>query len=296
MVGVLEILIGCFFTMAVPKMITSAIGTYASTPDFHVSIQAGIMFIWLGIGSIMARRWARALLLILGWFCLLTGIPMLCITAPGLSLEISEYPRTAGPIMSNIIVILFMINVMIVVQGLLVLFYRSRHVKAICEARNPAPCWTDACPLPVLASSLFSGILAVSILEMAIVYRGVMPFFGCLLSGAPGIMVIVAIIAMWCYCAWATYRLKVTGWQIALVGYGVMVASSVLTLARTNPVEMYRLMGYPQHQIEQVERCISFNIHILLFTSLFSLPFLGFMVYVEKFFPRKSRLRRSSGN
>ena len=32
-----------------------------------------------------------------------------------------------------------------------VLFYRSRHVQATCEARDPVARWTDACPLPVLA-------------------------------------------------------------------------------------------------------------------------------------------------
>ena len=36
-----------------------------------------------------------------------------------------------------------------------IFFYKSRHVKATCEARDPVTRWTDACPLPVLGLCLW---------------------------------------------------------------------------------------------------------------------------------------------
>jgi len=34
-----------------------------------------VLFVWLGIGSIMARRWARALVLVSSWFWLVGASP-----------------------------------------------------------------------------------------------------------------------------------------------------------------------------------------------------------------------------
>ncbi len=44
-------------------------------------------FIWMGIGSILTRRWARALLLIFSWFWLIcgaTGMAFLLLIMPGM--------------------------------------------------------------------------------------------------------------------------------------------------------------------------------------------------------------------
>ena len=73
----------------------------------------------------------------------------------------------------------------VIIPGALVLFYRSPHVKATCEARDPVVRWTDACPLPVLAVSLMLGLGAAWMPVMIVASRSVVPCFGCYLSGAP---------------------------------------------------------------------------------------------------------------
>ena len=257
--GILMIIIGCLCTLFVPLMFFGQKLAARSTgvaPDFRILIQAGliygglaVMFIWLGIGSIMARRWARALLLILAWSWLLMGICMVGVMSIFLPRVYAHAPADGSPmpdatrVVIMIVTLAFLSVLFVVLPGLLVLFYRSRHVKATCEVRDPVRRWTDACPLPVLALSLMLGFGAVSMLQMAVVYRGVMPFFGCLLSGVPGTIAILVMIAVWSYCARATYQLNVIGWWIVLASFGMIMLSSVLTFTRVDLIEMYRLMG-----------------------------------------------------
>ena len=119
------------------------------------------------------------------------------------------------------------------------------------------------------------------------VYHGVMPFFGCLLSGLPGGTLILALIAVWVYCVWAIYHLRVAGWWIVLITFGVLVVSALLTFARVDLMDMYRLMGYPEQQIERMQRYSFFTgRNMLFFMSISSLPFLGFLLYVKKYFRR----------
>src|SRR5258708_5911886 len=75
--GSLTILMGCLAALMILFMM---IGMAAATPTQNISTPASTMLpvtfvygtlavslVWLGIGSIMARRWARALLLIWSW-------------------------------------------------------------------------------------------------------------------------------------------------------------------------------------------------------------------------------------
>src|SRR5438046_2393961 len=82
--GILTILLGCLAGLFVPLMLlgqaASAKATGASAPIsailpamFIYGILA-VALVWLGIGSIQARRWARALLLIFSWSWLIMGV------------------------------------------------------------------------------------------------------------------------------------------------------------------------------------------------------------------------------
>ncbi len=60
---------------------------------------------------------------------------------------------------------------MVILPLLFVLFYRSRHVKATCESYHPAPDWSEACPLPLLALSLMFFVGAVTLMVLPISRR-----------------------------------------------------------------------------------------------------------------------------
>ena len=82
--GILTILLGCLAGLLVPLMLfgqaASAKATSAAAPFSTIlpvlSIYGilAVALVWLGIGSIMARRWARALLLIFSWTWLIMGL------------------------------------------------------------------------------------------------------------------------------------------------------------------------------------------------------------------------------
>jgi hypothetical protein len=301
--GILVIIIGCVCALFVPLMILGqtmsarATGTSSNLrtmlPAIMMYAVLAVVFIWLGIGSTMARRWARALLLILAWAWLVTGVVTVFAMAVFLPKVFAHMPSggqpmPAGALVVALIVALGFTSVMFVIlPGLLVLFYCSPHVKATCESRDPVTRWTDTCPLPVLAVSLFLGYGAVWMAVMLFFYHGVMPFFGYLLSGLPGAILILALVALWVYCARATYHLKIAGWWTVLIAFGVVIASALLTFARVDLMDMYRLMGYPEQQIEQLQRFSFFTgRNMLFFTSICSLPFLGFLLYVKRYFRR----------
>ena len=99
-------------------------------------------FIWLGIGSIKCRRWARGLLLILGWSGLLVGV-MIEVAMPLVLPHVFEngaggdqaMPKGVGTVV--VIVSMLVVGVLfVVIPGAMVLFYSSRNVKATCEARD----------------------------------------------------------------------------------------------------------------------------------------------------------------
>jgi len=298
--GVLEILLGALCVLFIPLMLfgqAMAAKTSGGETQYRMILPAvavyGVMaalFVALGTGSIRGRRWARALSLILAWSWLAVGVVGTAVYAVilpkifGASGAAPGVPESAR--MAIIVVALtFMAVILIALPAALVVFYQSKHVKATCEARDPVVRWTDRCPLPVLALSLWLLYGGVCMLLMPVAYHGVVPFFGVLLSGAPGMAFCFVQAALWVYLARAVYRLKPEGWWILLVALVVIGVSSLITFARVDLIEMYRLMGYPEAQIELIRRyqflqssgmvwCVALGFGALL----------AYLCYVKKFF------------
>lgn len=80
--GVLEILAGLFAALLIPTMIVgllmapnrAMVRPAAMIPMVLMYGLAALGGVWLGVGSIRARRWARSLSLLLGWIWLVVGI------------------------------------------------------------------------------------------------------------------------------------------------------------------------------------------------------------------------------
>lgn len=282
----------------------AAAKTSAVTPTPQTVIPGVIMcgvlatcFIWLGIGSMLCRRWARAILLVFSWAWLVMGIVgMMCIAVllPQLTSAIdAAQPPGRTPIpqgMKTAIMVtqaIFAFVMYVLIPGILVLFYRSKHVKATCEVRDPVFRWTDRCPLPVLAVSLWAAVGAVTMLAFPFVYKGVLPFFGVFLSGVSGSAFCLAIAALWGYAARSLYHLQLTGWWIMLVGATLSGVSGFITYMRHDLIEVYRLMGYPEAQIAQLQQLNVFHGPMLAWgTLIFTLPFVIYLLFVRRFFTR----------
>jgi hypothetical protein len=162
-------------------------------------------------------------------------------------------------------------------------------VKATCETRDPVTRWTDACPLPVLGFCSWVAVSVPTMLVMPLAGHGVMPFFGIFLTGMPGTLLCLAIAILWSYAAWSLYKLELRGWWLILIVLCVFMVSALLTFARHDLVEIYRLMNYPEAQIEQMQKSGLLVGNRMMWLMAFSgLPFLGYLLYIKKFLRHKS--------
>jgi len=200
-------------------------------------------------------------------------------------------PAVTPAAMAGVMVVMFLVfGVMFVIlPAVWTFFYNSRHVKATCESRDPTPRWTDACPLPVLGFCLWLLFAVPMMLIMPLSGHSVMPFFGTLLTGAPGALFCLIIAGIWGYAAWLLYKLEPSGWWLILIALSVFMLSALLTFARHDILEMYQLMGYPEAQIDQIQKSGLMAGNRMGWLMAFSMfPFLSYLLFIKRFFHRKS--------
>jgi hypothetical protein len=305
--GALTILLGCVCAMLVPLMFFSQTMSAKATstpPNFSVLLPAvslygvlAVALVWLGIGSINARRRARALLLIFSWSWFVMGIVMLIALAflmPKMLANVAATGSTGHPpmpgIMTKVIIVMLGFSgvFFVFVPAIGAFFYGNRHVKATCEARNPAVCWTDGCPLPVLACSLWLAVGAAMMSILPLTSHSVMPFFGIFLTGVSGTVSYLTVAAIWGYAAWALYRLQGWGWWLISIGLCLYLASTLVTFARHDVVEMYRLMGYPEAQIQLLQQSNLLAGSGMMWLMVFCMvPWLAFLIFIKRYFRRQ---------
>jgi hypothetical protein len=67
------------------------------------------------------------------------------------------------------------------------------------------------------------------------------------------------------------------------------MASALLTFAQHDMMETYRLMGYPEAQIEQIQKSgLLVGNRMTWLMALSMLPFLGYLLFIKKFLRSKS--------
>jgi hypothetical protein len=251
------------------------------------------VFLSLGIGSINCRRWARALTLILAWVWLGSGVlsvPILGMIMPRILAETTRQGPALPPGTLTLILVIQMVVMtilFIVIPGALVLFYSSRHVKGTCETRDPARRWTDALPLPVLGVVLGLWLAGGMMPLFAIIYRGVIPLFGTILSGAPGVVAAIGIGALWFWIGVMWYRRRTIGWWALLGSLLLLGISGVVTFSHHDITELYRKMGYPEAQINMISRYGIMSSNVILWSSVIWLaPIMTYLIWVKRFFRR----------
>jgi len=300
--GVLAIIIGACCALLVPLAILGQIiaaRRHGTDIDFSAALIGAAVYgllalvlIWLGVGSVLLRRWACALLLCLGWIGLIIGLiamPAVFIAMNSIGDTLRAQGQTVPPVTLAVIKLITITTtfvIYIVIPGAAVLFYRSPHVRQTCEARDPVVRWTDRCPLPVLALCLMQAFGAVMMLFILPVYGRVFPLAGFVVQGWPARMLWLVVIAFLAYAARGCYRLELRTWWVYLVGTLLLWSSSLVTFQRLGLVEFYRLMGIPQRQLELMARNPLLANGSILWVGLLSMViFLGYLFYVRRYFP-----------
>jgi len=263
--GSVSVLIGVFCALLVPLMFlsmalsASAGGGVDSRSAWSASALYGCMavaFIWLGVGSIRARRWACELLLSLSWIWLLTGICtlLICIlVVPGVMRELGA--TEALPPEMTLLVVLVTIGIVgllyVALPGLFVLFYRSPHVAATCRARHPQPQWIDRCPRKLLTLMVVWLLAAVSVLMMP-AYNFIFPLFGIALTGTAGAVLWALVLGACVTLAVGTCRRAPWAWWSGVALTLTAAVSSILTVLRYDLTEFMALMDLPEDQVSMI--------------------------------------------
>jgi hypothetical protein len=293
--GIFEILMGGFCALMILfMMFAQAMGNRAGTPPRNVAhammiyAVAGVAFIWLGIGSISARRWARALLACLSGMALCGGLiggACLAFMLPHLNRIMALNQAALPPGTLHIVEIIMTVVVLvinIIIPGVLFLFYRSPHVKRTCEVRDPVERWTDRCPLAALAYSLLMGFGGIFALGLLVNFH-VFPVFGIFATGAAGYAVTVLAAGVLLYLAWGLYRLQVAAWWIALGMQLISAISGVVTFWRPDVTELYLKMGLDHRAAAAVGDMFS----VPAFTWMIPisiLPWLVWLLCIRRYF------------
>ena len=292
--GVIEILIGTLCALLVPLILvagslTGAADLRTTVPSMIVYVVVAAVFIWLGVGSVRARRWACELMLSLSWIWLVTGICSMVVGVWLVPVMLrgmgagSDLPPNFVFFVSLVVfgVIGFLY---VLLPGAFVLFYRSPHVAATCRVRDPQPQWTDDLPRRLLTLVIVWALAAVSVLVMP-AYGFVVPFFGVVLSGAGGAAVWVAILAGCVALAWGSARRARWAWWGGVVAIVLATLSSVITAVCVDPAEVIQAMGLPPEQtillsgIAMPGRWVMALVWVVVWGT-----FLGYLMTVRRFF------------
>lgn len=273
--GVFEIVLGGFVLLGLAMTLLSQMllrhrPEMAGQMDVRSLLPTWVMMgglsatlVWLGIGSIQARRWARALSLCLGWVGLTSGLVGCAVvlgTLSSMDVVMQQSAANAGQsvptamlTIMKCVTLAFVVTIYVIVPGALVLFYCSRNVKLTCEARDPVVRWTDRCPLPVLAIVLIQFVGAISLVGMLPAYGRAFPFFGFIIKGAAAYALYVGFAVVSLYLARGFYRLERRAWWIyvaILVAWGT---NSIVAFSGGRLMIFYEAIGLPEAQLRQMK-------------------------------------------
>jgi len=296
--GVVEILMGlvCLLMLGVMLLVVVFASNSAAAAAIPLKSLIGALFMYglaaaffitMGVGSILARRWARAIMLMLSALWLSSGSIVL-IMMFSLLPQMFNGPAVNGEQLqpgiaaaAKAITVVFSIIFFVIVPGVFFFFYRSPNVKATCEQRDPKPRWTDR-SLLVLSLSLVSVLMALS-MALAL-FINVVPFFGFVLTGIPAMIYEVTFGAIAAWGAWHLYQQRMQGW-LAIVGLAALgMLSWLATLLRGDMLEMYRAYGIPQEQLQQMTAIAKMQHSPAFLLAIFvsALLWAGYLWFVRK--------------
>jgi len=311
--GILQILLGAFCGLMVPLMIlgtivsnvaaqdgAEAVNVKMMIPGLLVYLLAAVWFVTMGIGSIMTKRWARAIILVSSWLWLICGVfgfIFILFFMPDMygEMEASGQIPPGAAVVAKVVMMAFLTVIYLIIPGTFVLFYGSRHIKATCEYRDPKIRWTDKCPLPVLAVSLVCTVWAVSMLWMG-AFNWAIPLFGVVLSGLSGMIIVLVSALLFAYIAWGTYKLDIKAWWCAIIAVVVWFLSTIITFSRGDLLTYYEKMDFPPQQLEIMKKYNSMMTGPVMsgMMALWVIFIILYLMYVRKYFVAASGRKRPS--
>jgi hypothetical protein len=245
-----------------------AAGVRAGAMSFALHALLAAALVWLGIGSILKRRWAPPLMAVAAWTWLVGGVLSLPLV-PGLVRAATGSVGTLTPFAASLTA-LFVLGVAagtgVLLPAVFLWVYRDRDLLSTCRRYDPAPSWTESCSNPVLALSVGLGALAALALPMLV--QPVVPWFGAFIGGWRGGLLLGAGALASAWLSRETFRRTALGWWGATALLLLACASTIVTLSRVEAVEYYRELGYPEEQIELLRSSLGGSLPLALAAAM----------------------------
>jgi hypothetical protein len=248
-----------------------------------------VAFVWLGVGSIRARRWACELLLSLSWIWLLTGVCSLIVgvlVVPVVVAQLGAGSALPREVTAFVVAVTFAVIAVlyVVLPGLFVLFYRSPSVAATCRAHHPEREWVDGYPRRLLTLTVVWSLLAASALVMP-AYNYLFPLFGLVLTGLGGAFLWALVLAVCVALAFGTSRRAPWAWWGGVALTLVAAVSSMLTALRFDMAEISSMMALSEEQaammnlIPMLDRWVLISGTVVVWGT-----FLAYLMTLRKYF------------
>ena len=306
--GILQIALGGLCALMIPFMLLGAVlsrkivgttlpaGSYVASICTYAFIAATL--VTLGVGSIQARRWARALNLILSWAGLIFGVLATIAMAVFLprnfmtAFQQAQSNTPNAPPMSTAVmavvltfVIVFFAILLVAVPLAFLLFFGRKDVEETCRGRDPVERWTDRCPLPVLAVSLllaFGGTYAV----LMAITTPMLPVFGKYVTGLPASAGLFVLGAVDGFLAYGLYRLRLAAWWATISLATLRLISAAVTYRRDDLLQAYSRMGWSSDTLEQIRSNPGFRagLGMLWWGLILTVIFLGYLLWIKRYF------------
>jgi hypothetical protein len=230
----------------VPGLESVPVDVRSSLTGLLLYLLLGAALIAVGVGSVRKRRWSRPLTLTLAWTWLLGGICLLFLLPAAWTLLAAGAPLLDPTVASLVRIVLLAGTAVfgVILPALLVVVYGDPHLRQTLEAHDPRPDWTERCPPSVLGLSLSLG--ACGVLTALAAPRPVVPWFGRLVVGWPGALLLLAGAGVCLWLAREIYALRPRGWWATTVFLVLLGLSTWLTLQRVPFAEMLRAMGWDE--------------------------------------------------
>jgi hypothetical protein len=274
-----------------PTMILSSI--------FYGGLGLGVA--GLGIGSILAKRWAWRLAISLGWlWVLLIGlsavsfiflIPQVMGQFGALSSGASGPGGSSSSPMGGRFEILMMgvafttaLLIYLVPGAILIVIYGMRSARVTCEHCDPKPRWTDAVPIPVLVLWLLFVVTAFGLLAFAPIYWGMVQIPGMPLPPALATVAWAVFLPLLVFTARELGAMRLRGWWISLFLTIVGSVGSVLWLSNYDIMQVYRDMNLPEEQLKNMEAVMGSGLDLWLPAAAGGSLMTGYVFWLKRFF------------
>lgn len=253
-----------------------------------------VYFFSVGVGSIRKRRWARALSLALSAMWLAVGVAAIAVVVVLLPRLMTIFPPSQTTFFATLLFAVLAV-VYILIPLALVLFYRSPHVKATCEAKDPVPRWTDRVPLPILSLVIAMAFSAAAVL-VSLSY-GIAPIFGTIFTGAPAAMILLAFAGLCAYLSVQLYRMKRSAWWTSLFLIILGMVNAVVTFSQVDLEKLYEQMGVMTPQLRAMHLVDLYRDPMLwICVGVLWLAAIVYVIWTRRFFDTPPpRTRASDG-